>query len=279
MELDLRPEAAGQGAMAPLAPGPLIRIGHRTLRVDIAPQAGGRIAQIARDGVDHLVGHGEGTAAMIAWGSYPMVPWAGRIRHGRFVFDGADHRLSANLGGHAIHGLGFGLPWRVEAHAATHAELSLALPEDARWPFGGTARQRIEVDEDRLRMTLEVQAGEQAMPAAIGWHPWFRKPDAVEFAPEAVYPRDAEGIAVRPLAPPPPGPWDDCFVNERPVVLRYGATRLRLTSDCTHWVVYDETAHATCVEPQTGPPDAFNLAPAVLRPGQALRAWYLLEWG
>ena len=28
------------------------------------------------------------------WGSFPMAPWAGRIRGGRFTFDGADHQLA-----------------------------------------------------------------------------------------------------------------------------------------------------------------------------------------
>ena len=75
-----------------------------------------------------------------------------------------------------------------------------------------------------------------------------------------------------------PGPWDDCFVNTREVVVHRGGQRLRLSSDCDHWVVYDETAHSTCIEPQTGPADAFNLAPRVLQPGQSLQAWFRMEW-
>ena len=63
--------------MAPFAPGPLIDIAHGSLRVTIAPQAGGRIAQIHYDGIDQLVGYDEANTAMIAWGCYPMLPWAG----------------------------------------------------------------------------------------------------------------------------------------------------------------------------------------------------------
>jgi aldose 1-epimerase len=44
-------------------------------------------------------------------------------------------------------------------------------------------------------------------------------------------------------------------------------------------VVYDEPAHATCVEPQSGPPDAFNLGRARdLEPGASLSARFLWEW-
>ena len=262
-----------------LAPGEPLGIGGGSLAVTIAPAAGGRIAQIRRDGVDWLVGYDEVNAAMIAWGCYPMLPWAGRLRRGRFEFAGHAYQLPLNLDGHAIHGVGFALPWRVETHSSTHAELSLPLPSDARWPFGGHARQRIVVAGNSLRMELLVTAGERAMPAVIGWHPWLRKPERIEFKPSRFYPRDAEGIATRPLAEPPPPPWDDCFINDEPVIVQRAGQRLRLTSSCSHWVVYDEPAHATCIEPQSGPPDAFNLDPVhYLAPGMSIAAWFLLEW-
>ncbi len=128
---------------ATLAPGPLLRIGSGELQLVIAPQAGGRIAQIRYQGVEQLVGPDDGFPAAIAWGSYPMLPWAGRIRDGRFEFAGRQWQLPANLGGHAIHGVSMWLPWQVDAHAADRIELSLALPRDRRWPFGGSALQRV----------------------------------------------------------------------------------------------------------------------------------------
>lgn len=266
-------------AQLPLPPGELIHIGNGTLAVTIAPHAGGRIVQILCEGIEWLAGYSEANAAMIAWGSYPMLPWAGRIRHGRFRFDGQTYQLPINLGPHAIHGVGFALPWEVAAHTPTRAELVLALPADERWPFGGAARQRMTVEGRTLRLELAVTAGAQAMPKPVlGWHPWFLKPDVVDFQPDAAYHRDAEGIAVRPAQTPPRGPWDDCFINTRPVLLHRAGQTLRLASDCDHWVVYDEPAQTTCVEPQSGPPDAFNLDPTILAPGTASSAWFTLEW-
>lgn len=271
--------ATSDGALQPLAPGELTRIGRGALTVDIASRAGGRIAQITHEGTDWLVGHADDHAAMIAWGCYPMVPWAGRVRHGRFAFRGQDCRLPPNLGEHAIHGVGFGMPWTVERKSPVCAELSLQLPEDARWPFGGTVRHRIEVETPgRLKMELSVTADTHAMPVMLGWHPWFRKPDWIRFSPEKMYPRDAEGMATLPLIPPSPGPWDDCFVNDRPVDIHRAGRMLQLTSNCRHWVVYDAAVHATCVEPQSGPPDAFNLAPVDLEMGQSCTVWFSLEW-
>ncbi len=243
------------------------------LRAVVAPGCGGRVAQIAVGGTPLIVDRFDGAGAL-GWGCYPMVPWAGRIRDGRFTFRGRIVELPRTFGPHAIHGVGYAPPWAVDHLATSRAELALALPTDLRWPFGGIARQRIEVRQDGVRLELSVTAGAVAFPATIGWHPWFRKPDAVRFEPTAMYRRDRHHVAVDELVPVPPGPWDDCFVNREPVGLTIDDVDVVLTSDCTSWVVYDERAYATCVEPQTGPPDGPNIRPHPLEPGQTLAAWF-----
>lgn len=265
-------------ALRPFAPGRLLRIGCGPTLVQIAADAGGRIAQITHAGVDWLTGYDADHRAMIGWGSYPMLPWAGRIRQGRFGFDGRRWQLAPNLGPHAIHGVGFALPWQVGLHAPTRIELLLTLPEDERWPFGGSARQLIEVGEGCLKMSLQVTAGYRAMPCVIGWHPWFCKPDELEFLPERMYPHDAEGMTVLPTVAPAPPPWDHCFINRNPIRLRRARQWLRLTSDCEHWVVFDQLPHSTAIEPQSGPPDGFNLESVLLQPGESQRATFLWEW-
>lgn len=265
-------------ARAPMPAGTLHVLGSGPLQVTLAPAAGGRIAQIRYDGVDWLLGEDEGGPAAIAWGCYPMVPWAGRIRQGRFSFDGRPFVLPSNFGAHAIHGVGFSRPWHIDRLDAERATLSLDLPSDGYWPFGGVATQAIHLQAHSLHLLLSVQAGAQAMPAALGWHPWFRKPDRLLFHPDAMYPRDGEGIATLPRVPPAPGPWDDCFIAGGDLVLVRAGQRLRLRSDTDHWVVYDGAAHATCVEPQSGPPDAFTLAPRRLEPGQRLDLSFRLAW-
>lgn len=257
--------------------GPLHWLRAGSLEVAVAPEAGGRIARIRFDGVEWLIGEQQ-EAAAIGWGCYPMVPWAGRIRQGRFSVDGRCYQLPVNFGVHAIHGVGFSRPWRIDRLESDGASLSLDLPEDGYWPFGGRASQHIHVQPDCLQLRLAVQAGDTPMPAVLGWHPWFRKPDRLLFAPAAMYPRDGEGIAVLPCVDPAQGPWDDCFINHREVTLVSAGQRLRLRADTDHWVVYDGAAHATCVEPQTGPPDGFTLAPTRLQPGQRLQLTFELRW-
>jgi aldose 1-epimerase len=263
----------------PTAPAPpAVVIATDRLSVEVAPGNGGRLAQITGDGVELLVGRADGPdpGATMAWGSYPMVPWAGRIRRGQFTFDGVEHSVPVNFGGHAIHGVGFDLPWAVTRHDADRVELELAMPSDRRWPFGGVSRQTIAVDGAVVRCELSVTAGAQAMPATLGWHPWFRKPDRFEFHPTAMYERDDEWIAVDRLVDVPDRAWDDCFINVEPVRFSVGGVDLRMTSGCDHWVVFDMRDHATCVEPQTGPPDAFNIRPNRLEPGETLTAWFEL---
>ncbi|KRG68501.1 aldose epimerase [Pseudoxanthomonas dokdonensis] len=265
-------------ALRALPPGDCISLDAGDLQVIVAPGAGGRIAQIRFRGQPQLQGYSDTRSAMIAWGSYPMVPWAGRIRAGRFRHQGHDVQLPLNLQGNAIHGVGFGLRWRIDALTRTRMALSLPLPRDQRWPFGGIARQTIEIVDHDLRLQLSVSAQDQSLPAVVGWHPWFRKPRRLQFSPTAMYPRDRQDIACLPAGEVTDGPWDDCFINRAPVLLHYPQHVLHLSSDCDHWVIYDQPDDATCVEPQSGPPDAFNLCAEVLEPGQSLQRTFLLQW-
>ena len=88
-----------------------------------------------------------------------------------------------------------------------------------------------------------------------------------DFHPRAMFRRDDEHIAVNELVAVPPGPWDDCFVNEEPVALTIDGIDLLLESDCRDWVVYDMPAHATCVEPQSAPARRVQPAPEPDRAG------------
>jgi aldose 1-epimerase len=247
------------------------------VRVEVDPVHGGRIAQITVGDIPLLVSRDDVGGNPLAWGAYPMVPWAGRIRDGRFEFRGTTHELPCNHDGHAMHGVGFTSAWTIVDHAATRVDLRLDLPGDERWPFGGTVRQSFEVDEHGLTSTMTVEADERAFPASFGWHPWFRKPSLIDFTPVAMYRRDEHHIAVDELVDVPPGPWDDCFVNHAPVGLVVDGVAVTLTSPCTHWVVYDEPTHATCVEPQTGPPDAFTIRPEFVEPGTPMATSFRLD--
>jgi len=252
-----------------------------TVDVDVSPVHGGRIARLTVGGRDLLV-TGDGTTDPMAWGSYPMVPFAGRIGGGRLDVGGRTVQLPCNLAPHAIHGSGFTSRWDVLDAGLDHAELSVRLD----WPLGGTAHQHIQLTGDALVCVLTVVAGDRPMPATLGGHPWFVKPDADRFEFTSMYERGPDHLPTGRLVRPAPRPWDDCFVGPLTAPrLSYAATpqlpgvEVTLDSDCDHWVVYDEPVHATCVEPQSGPPDAARLGSAtLLEPGTMLQRTMTVRW-
>ena len=95
-----------------------------------------------------------------------------------------------------------------------------------------------------------------------------------------MYVRDDDFIPSGRLVPPTPPPWDDCFVGPAHMPrLHYSDLAVTVSSDCDHWVVYDVPDHATCIEPQSGPPDAFNLGLATrLEPGELLQRTMTIRW-
>ncbi|MTA14871.1 MAG: aldose epimerase [Actinobacteria bacterium] len=255
---------------------PMVELQAGDATVLVSPVSGGRVASIEVAGEELLVTGAPGDDPLL-WGSYPMVPYAGRIREGLFTWGGREVRLPVNLGPHAIHGSGFVSAWQVRDQGRDHVELDV----DLTWSLGGRAHQHLQLTPGALVCVLTVTAGSEAMPVTLGWHPWFRKPVADDLRFGAMYRQDEQGIPTGELIDPPPRPWDDCFVRPLgPLVLQV-TPRVAVTvaSDCDHWVVYDKPEHATCVEPQSGPPDAVNLGVAtVLEPGEMVQRSMTIAW-
>lgn len=264
--------------------------------VTIDATNGGRIVQIDLDGIELLIPSPaveRRDATSVKWGSYPMAPWAGRVRDGRFSFFGVDHELQLNQDDsgngtpgcqHAMHGTVMSRAWTVVEQTATSVELSAPLAQpDSGWAFDGIARQLIQVVDGQIRCGLSVSVGHDAapFPAEVGWHPWWSKPARLTFHPDAMYERDSIGLPTGRLIAPADGPWDDCFVNTAPVTLHYDRPThpdITLSSDCDHWVVFDKPERATCVEAQSGPPDAFNMRPRLVTRSHPLRRNMTISW-
>jgi aldose 1-epimerase len=236
------------------------------LIVTLDPVQGGRIASIVAFGGERLVSE---VPRPSSWGAFPMIPWAGRIQYGKFTFDGVDYEMPINHPPHAMHGIAYTAEWT--ATDANTMRLDLAEP----WPFGGHAIHHAEVDGNTARFRLEVHAADRPMPAMAGWHPWYRKPADLSFTASTMYVRDAEDIPTGAvLEPPPPGPWDDTFtgMSQSPVLRWSDGVAASVSSNCDFWVIYTKPDHASCVEPQTGPPNEFNTKPQVVAPDTPLVA-------
>jgi galactose mutarotase-like enzyme len=133
--------------------------------------AGGRISSFVVDGRELLK---TGDDDPVRWGSFPMVPFAGRVRDAVLHFEGVDLPLPPRYPPHAIHGTGIDRRWDVVGESTIATDLG---PD---WPFPGRAVQRFELGPDHLTCRLELHADEP-MPASIGWHPYFlRRLDGVD---------------------------------------------------------------------------------------------------
>jgi aldose 1-epimerase len=261
----------------------MLRLETSDARIDVDLAVGGRLASFVVDGRELLV---TSDPNIFNWGCYTMAPFAGRLRNGRFEYAGQNWQLPLNMGPHAMHGVVYDRPWRAIDERTIEADLGNP------WPFAGRVVHRFDLTPGRLSFRLELQA-HVPMPAALGWHPWFaRRPAAaaadaspageleLDFEAGAMYDRDADGIPSGRLVAPKPRPWDDCFTDlRRPPVLRWpGFLELTVESDAPAWVVYDEPAHAICVEPETAAPDSLNRSPEVIRPGHPLVAEMSWRW-
>lgn len=253
-------------------------------RLVVSPDDGGRMTSLVVRGSELLVTEGFGP---VMWGCYPMAPFAGRIREGRFRFDGRDVQLARNDPPHALHGTVFERAWHVDDSS------TLSIDLGSGWPFAGRVVQRFTLDDDGLEVELRLHADEP-MPAALGWHPWFRRrlagtvkaprepstPAVLHLDAELLYERGADGLPTGDLVPPTLGPWDDCFTGLRtpPRLTWPGVLELELTSSAQNWVVYSEPRAAICVEPQTAPPDFVRIAPSITVPGEPLVATMRWRW-
>ncbi len=152
-----------------------ISLAAAAIRALVDPAAGGRLASLVVAGRERLVTGPQAGSALpsITWGSFLMAPWVGRLAEGPAGLARTIGRAAPQSRGHAIHGAVFDRPWQVDGQDARSVQLSSALPAD-RWPFRGRIRQEISLGGRSIRFMAQIEA-EEAMPAAIGWHPWFMR--------------------------------------------------------------------------------------------------------
>ena len=231
-----------------------------------------------------------------------MAPWVGRVRDGRLEWGGDSFKLNPNLGRHAIHGACFDRPWQVGRRTSRSVELSVAI-DSARWPFGGTAHQRISLEAGSLTCAASIRA-DAPMPAALGWHPWFRRDPGADLALTVAADRRLEldqtliptgrSLPVEGSFDLRDGPLlgdrrlDYVYIDARgPAIVRWPDLELQVEfgAPVVSVVVFSPPG-AVCVEPATAWPDAVRLSAeglpgtglVTLAAGQELAATMTWRW-
>jgi aldose 1-epimerase len=219
----------------------------------------------------------------LAMGSFPLVPFSGRIREGRFTHGGRQVQLPLNFlpSRHAIHGQGWQVPWSVVEAAPARAVLEYRHDGDI-WPFPYRARQVVSLEEGRLLMRIELtNLADRPAPAGIGHHPYFPRTPATRLvAPiERVWMADAEVMPTELVAPPPDRRLGEGIAVDRVALdnvftgwsgraeIHWPERRAKLTvaarPPLSSLIVYTPPGQPFfCVEPVSHVPDAVNLAPA-----------------
>ena len=273
-----------------------IQLRAGTIRTTLDPLRGGRLASLVVDGHERLIVAPDETAALpdITWGSFPMVPWVGRLRHGSVEWGETSESVPRNLAGHAIHGLGFARPWQVQAATSRSANLRLQLGAADGWPFAVELDQTIELAADVLTLTIVARA-DVAMPFAAGWHPWFRRIpgepirikvpadhvlETIDLIPTGGLLDVTGAIDLRRPVDVGDRRLDHAYVGiSGTATVAWPDLEIALEATPLGAMVVHTTPDAVCIEPQTAWPDAIRLSAlgadtglAILEPRQAWTA-------
>ena len=233
---------------------------HQVMEFD--PSLGGRAVSWLVDDRQMLV---RASDDPIEFGMYPMAPWAGRVRGNTIASHHIDsslkpfaHELRVNHPPWALHGVCLDTPvdsWEKVSPGCVRMRQSIPG-----WPARLLTEWRLDGWTSVSTLTVEADS---PVPALMGWHPWF--PAEVDGQPARW--ALTGSMAVRDGAFPTGElrEWsggrrvDDAFlVPEGCVRIDWGSFALTIRNSDPWFVVYDERDDALCVEPQNGPPNAFE---------------------
>lgn len=271
--------------------------------VEIAPELGGGVTRFVWRGKDVLRPTADGARDVLETACFPLVPFANRIAHGRFVHQGRAVCLEPNLGDHPhwLHGHGWRSGWSVGEVVADRAVLTLEHAADA-WPWSYDAVQSIQLLDHGLRIELSLtNRSDEPMPAGLGFHPFFREREQafLKASLDGVWLADAQQLPMAWTDAMALGAWpvgaalrqpylvDHCHTgwNGAAEIFYSAECGLRLTAspDLGRLHVYSSPGETFfCVEPVSHRPDAVNAADPVgdglrlLSPGETWTVWMAL---
>lgn len=152
-----------------------------SLSVGVEPAAGGSLSRLDLllgsrrfDILRPAVAGPSPIAPALNMSCFPMVPYAGRLRQGRFQFEGRRiaYPLNALPEQNSSHGDGFTREWQLTELGRDRAVLRISPLPTA--PIRYDCTQTITVAEDRVDITLNARNLERRpIPFEAGFHPYF----------------------------------------------------------------------------------------------------------
>ncbi|WP_028102856.1 aldose 1-epimerase [Pseudoduganella violaceinigra] len=164
----------------------LLPLQYGSLRAELAPGIGGSLARFyseqGRGQRFHWLRPASEGALRArdarAMASFPLLPFCNRLRGGRAEYGGRKIALAPHPSTvpHALHGVGWQLPWHSEIGGAADARMTLRYEGQARggWPWPFEAVQDIRLDEQGMLLELSIRnLGDDPMPVGLGHHPYL----------------------------------------------------------------------------------------------------------
>jgi aldose 1-epimerase len=187
---------------------PLITIGNGHSQCVLCPDRGGSIVRWTVDGQQMLRSLNDeaiASATPLMFASFPLVPYSNRIGYAKFRWGGQTISIAPNFAPepHALHGIGWTMPWQIDEVAAHCCVLSIEHLANEHWPFAFSASQHFELTDSALKITATATNHEaQPVPLAFGHHPYFdRNGASLRFHADAVLMNGADGLPSESILP------------------------------------------------------------------------------
>jgi aldose 1-epimerase len=226
------------------------------------------------------------------FGGKVLAPWPGRLRDGRYRFDGAEHRtpMTERERRNALHGLTTERRWREIRSSSRRLTLAYDLRPEHGYPFSLALEAEYELAARTVVVTLRAtNVGSTPAPFGAGLHPYL-KGDVLELPARVVLPVDDRLLPAGDPAPVAGTELD--FRRARAIAAQRidrcfgeldrdgdGIARVALDGDAGRVEVWMDASFAfvqiytnaagVAIEPMTCAPDAFNSGDGlvVLSPG------------
>ncbi len=202
-----------------------------------------------------------------------MLPFANRIRNGRYTWNGNKYELPKNSGNHSIHGLTRDVEWNVAHRGESTVSLSYSLNTES-YPVPLFLKVGYELDEACFRVSIDAKnEGSEVAPFMAGMHPYFNfegewalesQRSLLKLNYENQYFPDGSFDPIMPggIGSLTGKTYDTTFIAGNPVTFVSKGSRVRIDSeDMPYLVVYNgeySEGRSVAIEPMTGAPDSFN---------------------
>jgi len=202
-----------------------------------------------------------------------LVPFANRIKGGKYFFEGREYTLKKNEEGNAIHGLIIDKVFKIKQKSESSATLE-GIIHDEGYPAMIKVLVSYSLGESYLKTEISVMNLDNLpAPLVVGAHPYFIVSQDWEIEPKKVKKCVLDNhiptgeIVEFDLSES--REYDDCFLicNGIRLTSSYSAIRIESNNMC-FYQIYTGVKGAIAIEPMSGAPDAFNnkIGLKILRP-------------